>query len=409
MTNSRRIKIHVFTNLYPSPVEPERGIFISQLVHELRKRVLVEVICPLPWVPKRFAFAGINRKYPFSVAPSGAVIDEVQVYYPRYPLLPKVSDPLHALLMYLGVVRFWKRLMNERPCSAIIAPWVYPDGVCAQVFGLRRKIPVVLAARGCDINRDIHRPTIRQQILFALRRAAHIVTVSEGLRKAIESEGICANKLSVISNGVNRRIFRIRRKETCRWQLGLNPASKIIVLIAQLVPVKDHSTFLKAFALLRKNYHEKAVSAYLIGEGPLKSALEGQAVKLGISNDIHFIGQQPHDLIPLWLGASDVLCLSSIREGRPNVVIEALSCGRPVVATMVGGIPELVEKMTGILFPPGDHVQLSKCLKAALERPWDPEIIGRSVQQLTWEVAAERYLQIVRRITSSLGNLNEEQ
>ena len=351
--------------------------------------------------------SSLRKKYPFLDVPSTAVIDNVCVHYPRYPFVPKLSDQVHATLMYLGVCSFWKKLIADHPCSAIIAPWIYPDGVCAQAFGLKRKIPVVLAARGCDINRDIFRPVIRQQILFALRNAAHIVTVSEALKKAIISEGISPDKLSVISNGVDQKTFTIRHKEDCRIRLGIDPTSKIIVVVAQLVPVKDHLTFFKAFTLLKEGNSERRVLAYLIGEGPLRHELETQALNLGISQEIHFVGQQRHDLIPLWLGACDVLCLSSIREGRPNVIMEALSCGRPVVASAVGGIPELVSEAGGILFPPRQYFKLAKSLKAALDREWDPEVIRRSVEPLTWEGAVERYLQIVKSVVSPQGSLRE--
>jgi glycosyltransferase involved in cell wall biosynthesis len=126
------------------------------------------------------------------------------------------------------------------------------------------------------------------------------------------------------------------------------------------------------------------VDLAMVGSGPLETILRERAASLGIESKIRFCGRRPHDEIPRWMAAADVICLPSYREGCPNVVLEALAAGRPVVASRVGGVPELLNDETGVLVPAGDPEALAQSLQAALARCWEPESLRASVSCLSW-------------------------
>ena len=127
---------------------------------------------------------------------------------------------------------------------------------------------------------------------------------------------------------------------------------------------------------------------FCIGEGALQAELEARAAQAGIANHIHFLGRRSSSEIARWLAAANFFCLPSYAEGCPNAVIEDLA-GRPVIATEVGGIPELVDTNSGILFPPQDAMALAQALNEALDRQWDESGISRASQR-GWDQVAGR-------------------
>src|SRR5439155_3962197 len=122
----------------------------------------------------------------------------------------------------------------------------------------------------------------------------------------------------------------------------------------------------------------------VVGGGNREAHLRSRVRELGCEAHVRFYGRQPHEEIARWISASDVLCLPSQREGCPNVVLEALASGRPVVASNVGGVPELLEKDNGLLVPPGQPRLLGEALAAAVSRDWCPEHLRSTVPCLSW-------------------------
>jgi len=131
---------------------------------------------------------------------------------------------------------------------------------------------------------------------------------------------------------------------------------------------------------------------YLVGEGADRPKYEAEIKRRGLFRHMFLVGNRPHCEIPIWMGAADVFCLPSIREGFPNVVLESLFCGRPVVATRVGGVPEMVNMNNGILVEPKDPEELAGALDEALKRKWDHKSILSTVSHLSWESASKQYL-----------------
>jgi glycosyltransferase involved in cell wall biosynthesis len=388
-------RVLVLTNLYPTPVDPVRGIFVHQMVRQLAKRCDVEVVCPLPWFPRIASGKIFERWQQYAQVPSRYDVDGITVHSPKYFMLPKVSEAIHSALVYLRLAPFVAALRRRRAFDVLNAHWLFPDGVAAGWIARRLGVPLVLGGRGCDVNLFLGEPAKRPQIMGALARAAAVTVVSSGLRDRLVQEGVPGDKVTVIPNGIDTQLFHPRDKAATRRQLGFPGQERMILFVGQLLEVKGVTHLLDAVRVLRDQ--GERFQLCLAGEGELRTVLKEFVERNGLRDRVRFLGNRPHAEIALWLGAADLLCLPSIREGCPNVVLEALASGRPVVGSRVGGIPEHVREENGVLSPPRDPEALARALKQALDRSWDARAIAQTVAHLSWEGAAGRYLEVLRR------------
>jgi glycosyltransferase involved in cell wall biosynthesis len=184
-------------------------------------------------------------------------------------------------------------------------------------------------------------------------------------------------------------MFKPSSGEAARLELNVDPRAEVVVFIGRLVPLKGLRELFEAAATLSAS--RSRLHIVCIGEGPMDQDLRHRASQQDLKGRVTFaVGANPHE-IARWLAASNVFCLPSHSEGCPNVVIEALSCGVPVVASNVGGIPELLNLQCGILVPPGDAQQLARGLSRALDHSWNREEIAKCSQRSWDEVAYETY------------------
>ncbi|MEK7831238.1 MAG: glycosyltransferase, partial [Acidobacteriota bacterium] len=284
----------------------------------------------------------------------------------------------------------------DLPIDLIDAHYAYPDGYAAVLLGERLKIPVFITARGTDINLFSRMPLIRPKIVKALSRAAGIIAVSEALKTRMVELGIPAEKIAVIRNGINREVFRPRDRNEARRRLGLDPEDRILLTVAALVPVKGIDRLIEAMALLtraqRENRrHENQLKLFAIGEGSERRALESQISNLKLGSCVRLVGAKPQSELADWYSAADLFCLASHREGLPNVLIEAMACGLPVVAANVGGVAELISSPNrGHLVSPPTAENFEVEIRAALSAVRKSEDVTSFGNAPSWsEVAAE--------------------
>jgi glycosyltransferase involved in cell wall biosynthesis len=261
------------------------------------------------------------------------------------------------------------------------------------------EVPLVISALGTIERKVAYEGSYTsKQIIEAMNFADRILSVSEDLKTHIVNLGIDENKVDVVPNGVDTEIFRPAGKEYARNVLNLPQEKKIVLFIGALRKIKGVDYLIEA----AKSFVNKNTDLYMVGrDDGLRKSLEKRAEELKISGFIKFTGPVTHEEIPLWISAADMLVLPSLSEGRPNVVLEALSCEVPVVATDVGGIPELmVEGETGYLVPSKNPVQLSEKINKLLENESRREKMGKfgrkSIIQrgLTWESHAKKTVDI---------------
>jgi glycosyltransferase involved in cell wall biosynthesis len=206
-------------------------------------------------------------------------------------------------------------------------------------------------------------PARRRRTEEALRSADGVIAVSHELADRVVQMGADPERVFVNHDGVDTSLFCPGSKDDARRRLGLDPSTKRLLFIGNLVDVKGVDVLLIACCQLRRAKY--AFELDIVGQGPLRQSLEAQARRLGVDH-VHFRGALPQNELPDWYRAADVFVLPSRSEGVPNVILEAMACHTPVVATRVGGIPEIAAPEVCTLVPPDDATALANALAHAL-------------------------------------------
>ncbi|MDX1390510.1 MAG: glycosyltransferase, partial [Acidobacteriota bacterium] len=172
---------------------------------------------------------------------------------------------------------------------------------------------------------------------------------------------------------------------------------RLFVCLAILVPVKGHSDLLRAFRAVHETCRDARLA--LLGDGPLRAALEEQTRRHGTSAAVRFAGHVPYERVPDWIAAADALVLPSLNEGTPLAALESLTSGRPVVGTRVGGIPEVVRDETlGRVVGPGDPEALAAAMREVLDVEWDVERLHARGTEYAWSRLMQEVLSIYREL-----------
>jgi len=345
-----RKHVVIVTNLYPNHREMNRGVFIRQLVERLTDEFDISVICPIPWRPGLL----INKQDQIPVKDE---INGINVYYPRHLIIPKLLRASYGWLMYLSLLPALKVLHKDKHIDLVSAHWVYPDGVGAVKAARNMGLPVVIHALGCDINEYSKYLMRRIQISTALKNSDLIVVKSNDLAKKTIQLGANENNLRIILNGVDQDKFYQQDMQLSRLKLGLDPAKKYLLFVGNIQQEKGLKYLIEAMAMLSSCEFELLI----IGAGPLEEDMKALVVKQGLESVVQFLGCRPHNCIPRYLNAVNALCLPSIREGCPNIVLESLSCGTPVLASRVGAVPEIItEESHGMIVSAQSADQLAR-------------------------------------------------
>jgi teichuronic acid biosynthesis glycosyltransferase TuaC len=386
------MRVLVFTSLFPNLRRPDFGIFICQRTAHLARRPgnFVRVVAPVPYFPGWFRS---SRWSQYGALPRQQEIHGLTVFNPRYPLLPGLM-PLHGVLMFLGSCRLVSKLQRQHRFDCIDAHYVYPDGFAAVLIGKVLRLPVVLSARGTDINVFPSFTSIRPMIRWSLNNAAGVVAVSDALRVAITDLGVPAEKIRTIPNGIDAERFHPIAQPEGRSALGLpTDSGKVLVSVGSLTEGKNHLSLLSAFARLLPELPDARL--FIIGEGPLRPLLEQKIRALQLGENARLVGARRNQELALWFSAADISVLVSTREGWPNVVMESIACGTPVVATRVGGVPEIINSPDLGMLTDQDVDAIALTLRAALAKTWDRAAVARHGQLRSWDVVAgevEQYL-----------------
>ncbi len=389
--HTEKMKILVLTDMFPGKGDSTSGIFVYELSKALLNKNQIMVIHPQLWNPLRGKFYRKDNYYNH--------FNDIEVYRPRLFVLP-IGDRLffRAIIFFLVSLPLVIRLRRKFCFDLIHAHMAGPAGFAAVLLGMIFRKPVIVTAHGSDIHSFPKHFFLKQLVIFTLKRAIWIVAVSQSLKDLILEMGCFHNKVFVIHNGVRHNIFSPMDKIKARRSLNFYVDRKIILFIGSLIQIKGIDILLRAFANMSEKNHSNLV---IIGKGELDYQLKALAKKLRIESRVHFIGSRKHDEIPLWLNACDVFCLPSRNEGFPTAIVEALACGRPVVATKVGGIPEAVTNDTlGILVEPDNSEELAATLNKALEKEWNYQAIAEYGKRFSWDTIAEEYTELYKNVVS---------
>lgn len=331
------MKILLFSSLYPSAARPIHGVFVETRLQELLKTgaVQAKVVAPVPWFPLKSPRFGEYAQ--FAATPHFEERNGVDVHHPRYLLLPKVGMNLAPDAMARSALPVIRKLMADGfDFDLIDAHYYYPDGVAAMLLSKWLGKPFVVTARGTDLNLIPEYPKPRRRILETAAAASASIGVCQALMDTLAQLGADRDKLHTLRNGVDLNRFVPEDVQAARTRLGLALDGTYLLSVGHLIERKGHHIAIEAMP------HLPDVTLLIAGGGADLPVLQSQAKALGVADRVRFVGVVPHAELKWWYSAADALTLCSSREGWANVLLEAMACGTPVVATNIWGTPEVV-------------------------------------------------------------------
>lgn len=386
--------MHLLTigNLYPDPAEPRRGIFVRERLKHLlaggEARATV------------FALRPVYGKLPWSrsdAEPLPPDVDGATVYRVPVPTLPKITNWIDPWLWARALEPAVRRVCDvERRDLIVDGHFLFPDAAAAVLLARRLRLPVVVSARGSDVNVKARDPVIRRWIRWTGRRADRVIAVSAALGDALEGLGVERGSIDVLRNGVDLDRFAPRDRDESRRAFGL-AGGTIVLSAGHLVENKGHHLAIEAIAGLPE------ARLLIAGDGPELGRLEALARSLGVADRVSFLGLVPNESMPELYSAADALVLMSRNEGMPNVVLEALACGCRVLSTRAGGVEEILQTGTaGSVLPERTSAALLEALEAlAPDGDSTRQTVRDHAARFGWAEIVDRQLGVYRECLQS--------
>lgn len=302
----------------------------------------VEVVAPTPSVP--LAMELLSSKWNrYRQLPDVAMEGNVRVHRPRYLAFPgqsKWASP-HLIMGYKT-----KGLRLQRP-DLIHAHFAYPQGMIALQLGRQWGVPTVLTLHGCDVNTyPYYNETAKKRFIQTVNRTTEVVAVSRALSE--RTKEMTGREPAVMPIGIDLGAFsRVPNKAEARHMLGLPEGKFLVLYVGHLVASKGIRELLAAL----RQIDPKEVNGVFVG---------GRELLDEVKRTPHVIaaGEQPNDRVALYMAACDVLVLPSYTEGLPTVLVEAGAVNIPVIATRVGGVPDLLADGRGKQIEPRNIEQI---------------------------------------------------
>ncbi len=376
-------RVLAITRIFPNRVEPTFGPYNLKQLAALRDLGWdVRVVCPVPWFPGSALLEGKTRAGHASKVPRRDSFLDLEVYHPRFLHLPKVLVA-HAPLYAASVA---PRVASLRGSfDVILSPFAYPDGVAGLLLGEALGVPTAIKLHGGDMNVGARMRGPGRWVRWAMPRAARVIAVSDPLADAAVEFGAPRSRVDVVQDGVDERVFFVRDALEARAKLGRDPSRRLAVFVGRLERRKGVYELMEAFERVRERLGD--LDLVLVGEGDDTPACRALAERS--AGRVLLTGNLGMAEVADWLAAAEFLVLPSYAEGTPNVVIEALASGRPVVASAVGGIPAMVhDPRMGELHAAKDAAALEAALLAVASRRFDPAEIVRLSGRGTWHDSA---------------------
>jgi teichuronic acid biosynthesis glycosyltransferase TuaC len=384
------MKSVTFSTLYPNSVQPRNGIFIEQRLRHLLETGGVEshVVAPVPWFPwthSAFGHYGAFARVPYYEERHG-----IPVYHPRYPLLPKVGMSSAPLMMATAVKPVLEGMIERGfDFDLIDAHYVYPDGVAAVILGRHFGKPVVMSVLGDDVITYPKFLIPRRLLLWAVDHALGITSVCEALKRRLVDLGVPEEKVRVVLHGVDLDLFHPVDRGEVRRRLGLS--GTVLLSVGHAVRRKGHHLAIEALRELPE------VTLMIAGDGWFEPALRDLAVSLGVEDRVRFLGHVEQEDLKDYYSAADALVLASSREGIANVLLEAMACGTPVVATAVWGTPEAVTSPdAGVLMKERTVGALVEAARWLFDHYPDRAATRRHAAGFRWERTSQDHLEVLR-------------
>lgn len=377
------MRVLVVTRIFPNRVEPHANPFNRLQLEALSRLADLEILATIPWFPAARWFRRWSRAGRLGDVPSRDRIGQLDVQHPRVAYLPLVgsgvSGPLYAASLAARVLPYHHRV------DIVLGSWAYPDGFAAVALAEMLGVPAVVKLHGSDINVVARMPAARARVEKTLAHADRIVAVSRPLADQAAELGASRERIDVVRNGVDTGLFRPRDRQQARDTLGLPRGKPMALYLGRVEREKGALDLIDAWGRSGASPDEAMLA--VVGDGAALDACKRLADQHGLA--VHFAGARPHEEVADWLAACDVLTLPSWNEGTPNAVLEAVASGRRVVATRVGGIPDVIDSdVLGTLVPARDTTALASALRRALSRSYDPAAVAATANIPDWDHSA---------------------
>ena len=310
------------------------------------------------------------------------MIDGLPIRHPKTLHIPRIGRSIAAPLFFASLLPFVPRYRGH--VDVVLGSWAHPDGCAAIALAEILGVPAAVKLHGNDMNVQSYLPATERMLRWMLPRAKAVVAVSSALKRRAVELGVDDARVKLIMNGVDGSAFFPQDRRDARLALGLPEGGHIAVCIGNLVEAKGIFDLAQAFSSIAAT--QEHAHLYFVGDGVEKQRLIERS-----GDRVEVVGSKPFQEIPQWLAAADVLVLPSWNEGTPNVILEALACGRRVVATDVGGIPDLLHsEALGRMVPAKAPDALAQALSEELLRTYDADVVAQQGAHGTWQDSAQK-------------------
>lgn len=392
---NKKIKTLLFSTLFPSSARPIHGIFVEARLNNLLKSGCIEtqVVAPVPWFPFKH-----NRFGDYAAMASTPYYEErndIKIYHPRYFLPPKVGQNIAPLVLAAGALPTIKKIIKEGfDFDLIDAHFFYPDGVAASIISKVLNKPFVCTARGSDITLYRNFSISKKYLKYAIANSSANIGVCNDLVLQMMELGASSEKSLTIRNGVDLQRFTPLDKRSAREALGMPERCLLLLSVGHLVERKGHHLVIEMLLGF------PSAHLLIVGTGPMEDELRQLAQTLGVEKRVVFAGLQPNTALSSYYSAADALVLASSFEGWANVLLEAMACGTPVIATPVNGTPEVVATPeAGRLAASRNVNDLSQALRNLLENYPSHQMVRKYAEGFSWDESTRLQCELFSKIS----------
>lgn len=396
------MKVLALSYLFPNPAQPDYGIFVYNRLRAVQEYCEVKVIAPL----QRYPFRSILRPELAAKQTIGSKdnMGGLETWYPRFLVIPRYLKFLDALSYYLAVKPVVKKMLQDGFTFDVIdTHWTYPDILAAYLLSRQYRKPFIVTVRGREALYFGERGGRKLILGWCLRRADAVVALSSELADLVVDIGVERHRVRVVLNGVDTENFQPLDRAEARRKLNLPQDKKILLAVGRLTEAKGHQHIIQALPSLASVHN---VELHIIGginpESDYSVKLKELVAKLGLRN-VFFHNGMPHDQLLYWYNAADLFCLASHGEGCPNVVLEAMACGTPVIVTNVGAVKDMVgDQRYGVIVDNCDT--FGNYLVLALSTQWDRQAIAERMKGMSWHGCAKQVMGLYNEVVAYAGS-----
>lgn len=406
------MKILAVSYLYPNKIYPNYGIFVLNRLKAVHIYHNIIVINPIPWFP----FSSKFKRYKnFDRIPRQEIIDGIDVYHPRFFIIPRHFKLLDAFTFCIAVTLTSLRLWRKFKFDIIDLHWTYPDLLSGKILSKLFGKKFLVTIRGKEALNYFVNDTLTgytqeislrtRLIKYLLPKSHSVIALSDELKNICLSNGVNQRNVRVIRNGVSTDKFYFIGQKDSRLTLNLSDNQYILLCVGSLIYGKGFDRLIRIFDQINTIYPN--VVLYIIGtEGPAGDYYDELRELVRVNNvcaKVKFVGQVNNDDLLYWYNAADLFCLVSRGEGSPNVLTEALACGCPSVATDVGSVSDIMtEKYMGSMVP-NDGALLLPGIMEAIEKDYDRPKIAQHMAHYNWDWCAKKVIKVYTKIIEDLG------